>query len=105
MDTMTMRLDTIRVDPALQPRTGGIDPGHVLALEESAGRWPPVVAVQWEGEYVLVDGFHRLCAAQNLGLEAIEVRLVDLSPGQPIWALAFELNAAHGRPLSLADRR
>src|SRR5947209_1881739 len=102
MDNVTqMRLDQIAVRPELQPRLLGIDASHVRALEEAGGGWPAVVVVQWEGQYVLVDGFHRLCAAQNLGLEAIEARLVDLSPRQPIWALAFELNAAHGRPLSL----
>jgi hypothetical protein len=101
----SLPLRTITVDPGIQPRVVGIDPEHVRALEESAGSWPPIVVVLREGSYLLVDGFHRLCAAQNLGLEAVGVRLVELPPGGDLHALAFQLNAMHGRPLSLADRR
>jgi hypothetical protein len=103
--TIKLRIDQVVVKPELQPRTGGIDPDYVLSLEESAGSWPPIVVVLWQASHILVDGFHRLCAAQNLGLEVIEVQVVDLTPGQPLWALAFELNAVHGRPLSVVDRR
>jgi ParB-like chromosome segregation protein Spo0J len=101
----TIRVQDIDVDPTIQPRLRGIDPDHVRALEESFEACPPIAVVRSGARYLLADGFHRLCAAQNLGPEAVEVRVVDLAPGQPLWDLAFELNAVHGRPLSLADRR
>jgi len=97
-------LDRILVDPALQPRVGGLDPAHVAALQENAEAWPPLVVVE-RGGYVLVDGFHRYAAAQNVGLETVPVEVREMPADGDLHALAFALNAAHGRPLTLADRR
>lgn len=102
---MDVSLDRLVVDPGLQPRVGGLDPDHVRALEEAPASWPPLAAVQRDGRLVLVDGFHRLAAAQNLGLATVPVRVVDEPADGDLHVLAFALNAAHGRPLSLADRR
>jgi hypothetical protein len=38
-------------------------------------------------------------------LEAISARVVEVPADGDLHALAFQLNASHGRPLSLADRR
>ncbi len=101
----TMNPSELVLDPALQPRVGGLDREHIRALQESPQNWPPVVAVEQEGKYLLVDGFHRLQAARNLGLESVRVRIVPAPQEGDLHALAFSLNASHGRPLSLADRR
>jgi len=100
-----VKLTTIIVDPALQPRIGGIDPDHVHILEAVAESWAPLVAVVVDGRHALIDGFHRYAAAQNLGLETITVEVVDMPADGDLKALAFALNAKHGRPLSLSDRR
>ncbi len=100
-----LRVDRIDVDPSIQPRTGGIDPDHVRALEESPESWGTLAVVQRAGSHVMVDGFHRLAAAQNLGREEVEVRILDDPKDGDLRALAFRLNAKHGRPLSLSDRR
>ncbi len=100
-----LRLDQITVDVDLQPRIGGIDADHVRALEESVEHWGPLVVVRLDGRYVLVDGFHRLAAAQDLELESVEVRILDSPEDGDLRGLAFDLNVRHGRPLSLADRR
>ncbi len=106
MDTTTMMtIEALMLDPALQPRVGGLDREHIRALQESPYTWPPVVAVEQNGKYLLVDGFHRLQAARDLDLESIRVRLVPIPPDGDLHALAFSLNASHGRPLSLVDRR
>lgn len=94
----------ILVDPALQPRLGGLDTGHVEALQENSQAWPPLAVVKRDG-YVLVDGFHRYAAAQNLSLDKIPVTVHELPVGGDLRALAFALNTVHGRPLTLADRR
>jgi len=101
----TLTLSTIIVDPSLQPRIGGIDPDHVAALQAVHESWPPLVVVQSDGRTILIDGFHRFAAAQNLGLDTVPVAVVPLPEDGDLHALAFALNAAHGRPLSLADRR
>ena len=93
------------MDPSLQPRVGGVDADHVRTLEERPEGWPPLKVVWREGRYLLVDGFHRLEAAKNIGLESVRVDLVEVSPEADLHELAFELNSTHGRPLSLPDRR
>ncbi len=101
----SLKIEEISIDADIQPRVGGLDADHVRALEETPEAWPPVVAVLRDGAYVLVDGFHRFAAAQNLELEAVPVRVIDLPVDGDLHSLAFALNAEHGRPLSLTDRR
>ena len=98
-------ISSIVIDLGLQPRTGGLDDDHVRTLEGAAESWPPLVVVVHEGRTVLVDGFHRYAAAQNLALESVAVRVLQLPSGGDLRGLAFQLNAVHGRPLTLQDRR
>jgi hypothetical protein len=106
METMmNVQIDHVIVDPSLQPRVGGLDTDHVRALEETPESWPPLLVVQRGGQYLLVDGFHRFAAAQNLGLDTVPVKVIVAPADGDLHALAFSSNAAHGRPLSLTDRR
>jgi ParB/Sulfiredoxin domain len=98
-------LDNLVVDGALQPRLGGLDPAHVAGLVENPDAWPPLAVVAQQGVYLLVDGFHRLAAAKRLGLGSVAVGCVEAPADDDLRSLAFGLNARHGRPLSLADRR
>jgi ParB-like chromosome segregation protein Spo0J len=93
------------VDPGLQPRLAGIDPEHVAALAETPEAWPPLVAVEQGGALVVVDGQHRLKAAELLGLEAVAVEVRRAEGEADLRDMAFALNLRHGRPLALADRR
>lgn len=102
---IALALGQIVVDPRLQPRVEGVDPEHVRTLEPVAEHWPPLKVIKQNGRYLLVDGFHRLAAAQNLKLSAIPVVVLDVPAREDLHALAFALNAAHGRPLTLSDRR
>lgn len=100
-----IELADLVIDPSLQPRIGGIDADHVQALQAVFESWPPLVVVEHDGRYTLIDGFHRLAAAQNLSLETVPVTIMPMPEDGDLHALAFSLNAAHGRPLALADRR
>ncbi len=100
-----LELAQITIDPEMQRRVEGIDPDHIRALEAVAEAWPPLLVVQYNGSLVLVDGFHRYAAAQNLGLTTVPVEIRDMPEDGDLKALAFALNAAHGRPLTLTDRR
>ncbi len=104
-NVMDLRLDQVTIDTGLQPRVGGLDADHVRTLQEVSESWPPLLVAQRGGQYLLVDGFHRLAAAQNIGLDKAWVKVVGFPPDGDLHALAFSSNAAHGRPLSLADRR
>lgn len=105
MSEMTIALCEITVDQSLQPRCGGLDEAHVLALMDCPESWPPIVLALDGDLLVLVDGFHRLEAATRLGLQHIPSRIVDAPVDGDYLRIAFEINAAHGKPLSLRDRK
>lgn len=105
MDHQLTKLQYIFADPGLQPRVDGLDLEHVRALEAVSEAWPPLKVVRQGERYLLVDGFHRFAAAQNLGLETVPVIVLDPPEDGDLHGLAFSLNAAHGRPLTLSDRR
>ena len=98
-------LERVIADPALQPRVDGIDPDHVRTLEAVADAWPPLRVVPQGDGFLLIDGFHRLAAAQNLGLAELPVEVLERPEDRDLTSLAFAFNVAHGRPLTLADRR
>lgn len=105
MEQKILSLPNITIDINLQPRINGLDSDHIRELEECPEGWPPLVVVKNNGSYILVDGFHRFSAAQNLELENIAVQVIDTPPDNDLKAIAFALNAIHGKPLSLNDRR
>jgi ParB-like chromosome segregation protein Spo0J len=105
MKTIDVKLDQITIDPTLQPRVSGLDAAHVRELQEAFETCPPIRVVKKGDTYILVDGFHRFAAAQNLQREKIAVEIVDAKDDDDLFALAFSLNAAHGTPLTLSDRR
>ncbi|MBU6418252.1 MAG: ParB/RepB/Spo0J family partition protein [Proteobacteria bacterium] len=95
----------ITVDPGLQPRIGGLDLDHVKELETVPESWPPLKVVARGESFIIVDGFHRFAAAQNLELETIAVEVLDQPKDGDLLGLAFDLNISHGRQLTLNDKR
>ncbi len=100
-----LALAQITVDPTLQPRVGGLNAEHVRALQETPDAWPPLLVVQHGNTYTLLDGFHRLAAAQNLGVDRVPITVVPYPTDGDLAILAFRANLAHGLPLTLADKR
>lgn len=84
------------------PRTGGVDDAHVLALASASTRLPPIIVHR--PTMRVIDGVHRLRAAELAGRTAIAVRFFD-GDLDDAFVLAVEANRAHGLPLSLADRK
>ncbi len=105
MKSIAVSLGRILVDPQLQPRIAGVHPGHVKSLEEVSEYWPPLTVVARGDRFLLLDGYHRFAAAQNLKLDKIPITVIESSAGEDLYGLSFALNAVHGRPLSLDDRR
>ena len=105
MNTATLLTLEIVANDANQPRIDDLDEAHIEQLSLIPDQWPPLVVVEVDGEHILVDGFHRLEAAKQLGLRDIPVSIVDVPRDGDLVALGFELNSKHGRPLSLADRK
>ncbi|QIS18313.1 ParB/RepB/Spo0J family partition protein [Nocardia terpenica] len=98
-----VRLPISDVLPADSPlRTAGANSNHIHALSESEVALPPIVVHR--ATMQVVDGWHRLRAAQLRGETTIAAVFFDGSPAEA-FVLAVKLNAAHGLPLSLADRK
>jgi ParB-like chromosome segregation protein Spo0J len=86
----------------LPPRTAGEDADHVRTLAESATALPPIVVHRPTMQ--VIDGLHRLRAAQLRGETAITAVFFD-GDVKEAFVLAVRLNATHGLPLTLADRK
>ncbi|WP_405163123.1 ParB N-terminal domain-containing protein [Nocardia sp. NBC_01499] len=84
------------------PRTAGENSGHIRMLAESTTRFPPIVVHRPTKQ--VIDGVHRIRAAQLRGDTTISAVLFDGSTAEA-FVLAVKLNAEHGLPLSLADRK
>lgn len=88
--------------PGHSPRIGGEDPDHVRALAENEDGLPPIVVHR--PTMRIIDGMHRLRAAQLRGRDKIEAQFFDGTENEA-FLLAVRANIAHGLPLSLADRK
>jgi hypothetical protein len=96
-------LSRLRANENFQVRYGGLDRRHIRLLRQSdPATWPPLLVTPNEiGGYDLIDGFHRLETACQLGLPALACR-IDPNADYPDGLLA---NISHGLPLKLVDRK
>ncbi|MFE3317506.1 transcriptional regulator [Nocardia sp. NPDC059195] len=83
-------------------RAAGVSASHVRMLTESAAKFPPIVVHRPTMQ--VIDGWHRLRAAEQRGDSKVAAVFFDGSPAE-VFVLAVKLNGAHGLPLSLADRK
>jgi hypothetical protein len=84
------------------PRLGGENTEHIQALVTAQGELPPITVHR--ASMRVLDGIHRLRAAQACGHSEIEVRFFDGDDAEA-FVIAVRSNIAHGLPLSLADRK
>ncbi|MFF5204988.1 ParB/RepB/Spo0J family partition protein [Streptosporangium sp. NPDC000396] len=98
-ETELVPLSALR--PADSPRLAGEDAAHVLMLAEIDVPLPAIVVHR--ATMRIIDGMHRFHAAHLRGDDEIEVRFFD-GGARDAFILAVRLNAAHGLPLTQADR-
>ncbi|MET9551019.1 MULTISPECIES: ParB/RepB/Spo0J family partition protein [unclassified Streptomyces] len=84
------------------PRTSGVDPDHVEALAVVQTPLPPITVHR--PTMRVIDGLHRLRAAELRGHRKIAVKYFD-GAEDDAFVLAVESNITHGLPLSTADRK
>ena len=72
-----------------------------LRSRRSATGWPPIVVTE---DHVLVDGHHRVAAAEQLGLDRIAA-VVFKGSRADAYIEAVRSNISHGMPLTLSERR
>lgn len=94
-----VRLGDLRLEDS--PRSSGEDMEHVHLLADVDGPLPPITVHR--PTMRVIDGAHRVRAAQLNGSDEIEARLLDC-PGDSAFVLAVRANITHGLPLSHADR-
>ncbi|WP_406464757.1 ParB N-terminal domain-containing protein [Streptomyces sp. NBC_01622] len=82
-------------------RQNGVDNNHARLLAESEGKLPPILVHR--PTMRVIDGVHRLLAAELMGRETITVRFFDGNEDEA-FVQAVQANVGHGLPLTLADR-
>ncbi len=98
-EVVSLAIDSLRLDSS--PRVVGVNSDHVQLLADTGSVPPPIIVHRLTMR--VIDGVHRVRAAQLLGLQEIAARFYD-GEESDAFVLAVTLNAAHGLPLSLADR-
>jgi ParB-like chromosome segregation protein Spo0J len=84
------------------PRLNGEDMQHVRLLAQSWTSLPPILVQR--GTMRVIDGMHRLLAAELLGHATVDVRFFDGTDAEVLVA-AVKANTGHGLALTLADRQ
>jgi ParB-like chromosome segregation protein Spo0J len=100
--TAAVAVPVLSLRPADSPRLNGEDKAHIARLAETETPLPPILVDRCTMR--VIDGMHRLIAASLQGQETIDVTFFDGSEADA-FLRAVQENAAHGLPLSHADRR
>ncbi|MEU2787951.1 ParB/RepB/Spo0J family partition protein [Streptomyces sp. NPDC007100] len=101
MDTV-VEVEIGSLSVAGSPRISGEDEEHVEMLAVAQAPLPPIIAHR--GTMRVIDGVHRLRAAERRGDDKIAVRFFEGGEADA-FVLAVESNISHGLPLSMADRK
>lgn len=107
MDTKTLYISDLTDDHALQMRVAGTVDDVVLEYVEAmkSGAVFPAVEVYYDGSvHWLADGFHRVAASRQLGLEKIAANIHSGDKRDAIFH-AMRANLRHGLRASRADKR
>ncbi|MFD7669182.1 ParB N-terminal domain-containing protein [Streptomyces sp. NPDC059788] len=84
------------------PRIAGENQEHVELLAMADAPLPPIIVHR--DTLRVIDGAHRLRAAERRGQDTIAVRFFD-GDDADAFVLAVESNTTHGLPLTKADRK
>ncbi|MBZ0315427.1 MAG: ParB/RepB/Spo0J family partition protein [Anaerolineae bacterium] len=102
-----LELSKIVRHPDLQVRVGDLDEDNLIGIMSSIekGKDLPVVGVfEVNGEYLLVDGYHRAEAYHRLDIGMIEAKCY-VGTFADARRYAEEANMDHGMQLSMVDKR
>ncbi|MWA09116.1 ParB/RepB/Spo0J family partition protein [Streptomyces sp. BA2] len=98
--TVSVSVPISSLIPGDSPRLAGENSEHVQLLAATQDL-PPILVHQ--GTMRVIDGMHRLRAAQLRGDETISVTFFE-GDDKEAFLLSVDSNIKHGLPLSLADR-
>lgn len=103
---MKLKLTEIKRDVKLSPRDG-TNPDVVTRYMECLDQMPPIVVfkIPDEEKYLLVDGWHRYVAAEQLGHESIMAEQAKYGTRDEAYEYALLANLKHGLPLTRKEKR
>ena len=110
---MKIKLDKLILDEAFYPRTDCdwmqahryAEAMQVAAKDPTAEKFPPIkIAPLGDGNYRVIDGWHRCKAAKECGYDRIDADIVENLSDQDQFIAAVEANLTHGKGLSNFDR-
>ena len=99
-ETCLVPIASLRQGPVV--RSEGVDEQYAKLLASLVTPLPPIVVDA--ATMVVVDGLHRVRAAVLRQETCVRARYVSGSESE-LLIMAVQANAAHGRPLSLTDRK
>lgn len=100
-----LRWETVPIQDLVlsgSPRARGEDPVHTRLLAETDSSTEPLLVHR--STMQVIDGVHRLRAAQLKGLTEVRVQFFDGSEADA-FVLSVQLNIRHGLPLTLGERK
>lgn len=102
IDPTVVMVALTQLRPSDSPRFGGLDAEHARALADIEGELPPILV--HAATMRVIDGMHRLTAAELRGQTEIPVRFFEGDEDEA-FLLAVQTNIAHGLPLKVSERR
>ncbi|MGW4034095.1 streptomycin biosynthesis protein [Streptomyces sp. NPDC004838] len=99
---MVVEVEISSLSTGDSPRLSGADQGHVEVLAAVQTPLPPITLHR--PTMRIIDGLHRVRAAELRGQSKIAARFFDGADADA-FVLAVESNIAHGLPLTTADRK
>lgn len=102
MEATVTALPIAKLKPAPRYlRLGGLDEDHARMLAECGSPLPPILV---QRSLHIIDGAHRVRAAQLRGQIEVDAIVLD-DDDRAAFIRAVSINARHGLPLSLGDRK
>lgn len=101
-----MRLEELRMEPDAQARTAIRSASveeYAEAMQDGAA-FPPIDVMMVDGRAIIIDGWHRVMAAAQLGLSTIECVVVEGSTITDAQWSAAAVNQSHGLRRTNADK-
>jgi len=79
-----------------------VDNGAINRYRTALNQLPPIVISK---NYILIDGYHRLTAHKLESVEKIKAIILDIEDDESIFLESLKRNSAHGKQLSLEEKR
>jgi ParB-like chromosome segregation protein Spo0J len=101
-----MKLEDLRMEPDAQARTAIRSASveeYAEAMQDGAS-FPPIEVMMVDGQAIIIDGWHRVMAASQLGLKSIDCVVVEGSTIADAQWSAAAVNQSHGLRRTNADK-